>query len=108
MKNLKNLRQEKGISQQKLADALMLTQQSINSYENRNIEPDLATLIKIADFFETSVDYLIGNTSVRHKLEPVTAYDLNEDEMRIIEKYRRLDAKYRSSIASLLDDFLSK
>ena len=50
--NLKLLRQKRGISQQKLADALGVSQQSINHYENHKIEPDIATLIKIADYFD--------------------------------------------------------
>lgn len=52
IQNLKILRNKKGISQQKLADAIGVSQQSINKYENHKIEPDIDTLIKIADFFK--------------------------------------------------------
>ena len=50
IKNLKELRIQKGISQQKLADVIGISQQSINKYENHNIEPDIATLILIANY----------------------------------------------------------
>jgi len=44
LRNLKQLRQEYHISQQRLADAVEVSQQSINQYENHNIEPDIAVL----------------------------------------------------------------
>jgi transcriptional regulator with XRE-family HTH domain len=108
LKNLKKLREEKGISQQKLADDIGLSQQSINKYENHSIEPEIETMKKVADYFETSRDYLVGHTDIRHKIEPVERFELNEAEATLIEKYRRLPAKFRVSIASLMDDFLSK
>ena len=63
--NLKKLRQETGVSQKQLADNIGVSQQSINKYENHNIEPDIETLIRIADFFDTSVDYLVGHNNIR-------------------------------------------
>ena len=71
LKNLKKLREEKGISQKQLADVVSVSQQSINKYENHNIEPDIDTLIKMADYFETSVDYIIGHSKIRRKIEAV-------------------------------------
>lgn len=108
LKNLKKLREEKGISQQKLADDIGLSQQSIHKYENHSIEPEIETMKKFADYFETSIDYLVGHTDIRHKIEPVESFELNKAEATLIEKYRRLPAKFRTSIASLMDDFLSK
>ena len=63
MKNLKALRLSKKLSQQQLALRLDLSQQTIYKYENGITEPDIATLIKLAGYFNTSVDYLIGNTN---------------------------------------------
>lgn len=57
MNRIKDLRLEKGVSQNKLAKALGLTQQAISAYENGLREPDLETLNKIANFFNVSVDY---------------------------------------------------
>ena len=50
------------MSQQQLALKLNLSQQTIYKYENQITEPDITTLINLADYFNTSVDYLIGNT----------------------------------------------
>lgn len=65
VKNLRSLRREFRISQQKLADALGVSQQSINKYENHGAEPDIQTLCRMADYFHTTVDYLVGHSDRR-------------------------------------------
>lgn len=59
---LKELRKKKGISQLRLAIELNTTQNTISRYETGEREPGIDELIKIADFFHVSVDYLIGRT----------------------------------------------
>lgn len=58
--NLKQLRKEKGISQNSLAKSVGVTQQCISEWENARIEPTLSYLWVLADVFEVSVDLLIG------------------------------------------------
>lgn len=59
---LKELRKKKKISQLKLAMDLTLNQNSISRYENMEREADYETLIKLADYFNVSIDYLLGRT----------------------------------------------
>lgn len=59
---LKLLRQEKGISQLKLAMDLSLNQNSISRYENGEREAGYNMLIKFADYFDVSIDYLLERT----------------------------------------------
>ena len=59
---LKHLRKQKGISQIKLAMDLSMNQNSISRYENEIREADYATLIKFAEYFNVSVDYLLERT----------------------------------------------
>lgn len=59
---LKELRKEKGISQLKLAIDLSTNQNTISRYETGERECDYEMLIKIADYFDVSVDYLLGRT----------------------------------------------
>ena len=68
--NLKLLRKEYGISQQVLADMMGVSQQSINQYENHSIEPDIALLTQMADYFNTSIDYIVGRTTIRRPILP--------------------------------------
>lgn len=62
MVKLKELRKQKGISQLKLAMDLNLNQNSISRYENGQREADYKTLIAFADYFNVSVDYMLGRT----------------------------------------------
>ena len=57
---LKKLRKERNISQLKLALDLNMNQNTISRYENMEREADYETLIKIADYFNVSLDYLLG------------------------------------------------
>lgn len=60
IKNLKLLRKKYNISQQSLANTIGVSQQSINKYENHDVEPDISTLKAIAEFFNVSIDFLVG------------------------------------------------
>ncbi len=59
---LKSVRKQRGISQLKLALDLHMNQNSISRYENEEREADYATLIKFADYFDVSIDYLLERT----------------------------------------------
>ena len=56
---LKQLRKERNITQLKLALDLSMNQNSISRYESGAHEADYATLIRIADYFNVSLDYLL-------------------------------------------------
>ena len=60
---LKEIRKAKGISQLKLALDLNMSQNTISRYETGEREPGINELIKIADYFNISVDYLLGRTN---------------------------------------------
>ena len=62
MLRLKELRTKHRISQVKLAMDLNMNQNSISRYENGEREADYETLIALADYFNVSVDYLLGRT----------------------------------------------
>ena len=57
---LKELRRERKISQLKLALDLNMNQNTVSRYENLEREADYETLIQIADYFDVSLDYLLG------------------------------------------------
>ena len=59
---LKELRKEKNISQLKLALDLSMNQNTISRYETGEREADYKTSIKIADYFNVSIDYLLERT----------------------------------------------
>ena len=59
---LKALREKRGISQLKLAMDLDMNQNSISRYETGAREADYKSLIKFADYFDVSIDYLLERT----------------------------------------------
>jgi len=63
---LKKLRKEKNILQKDLASALKLSVSTIGMYEQGRRDPDTETLSSIAEYFDVSIDYLLGNTNVRN------------------------------------------
>lgn len=60
---LKEIRKSKGISQLKLALDLNTNQNTISRYETGEREPGINELIKIADYFNVSLDYLLERTN---------------------------------------------
>ncbi len=59
---LKEIRKSKGISQLKLAMDLNTSQNTISRYETGEREPGINELVKIADYFNVSIDYLLERT----------------------------------------------
>ena len=108
LENLKVLRSEFAITQKQLADVIGVSQQSINKYENHNIEPDIETLKRIADYFDTSIDFLVGFSSERRKTGLSNSQDISRQESSLIRKYRILTPKEKQSIDLILENYLNK
>ena len=106
--NLRNLRMEKGISQRQLADDLNLLQQSICKYENKDTEPNITTLVAMAEFFDTSIDYLVGYTHVRGRVEKAIYADLDGSEIKHIENLRLLSPEVKAQVNSLINSLIKQ
>lgn len=63
-KRLKELREGRRIYQRELAEILGMSFRGYQNYETGQSEPKLATLIAIADYYQVSIDYLVGRTDV--------------------------------------------
>ena len=106
--NLKLLRQEYGISQQRLAEAIGVSQPSINKYENHNIEPEIDVLKRMADYFNTSIDFIVGHTDIRRKIKHTEVFHLNQFEAEIITRFRSLDEEEKRCVDITIKTFLRK
>lgn len=65
MTNLRKIREEKGVSQAAVAKELGISRQAYNNYELGKREADYETLLKLAEYFDTTVEALIKETDVR-------------------------------------------
>ena len=68
---LKKLRKEKNIYQKELAKFLGVSRPTITQYESGQRKPDYDTLKKIADYFDVSIDYLLGKTKERSSADKI-------------------------------------
>lgn len=83
---LKELRKNKNLTQQQLADLFYLNKSSISRYENNSQIPETDLLRKIADFFGVSVDYLLGRTKEEKPPENDFKPNLTKKDKLVIEK----------------------
>lgn len=103
---LRQLRQEKGITQQRLAAYLRISQQAVNKYENHHAEPDIQTLSQMADIFDTTIDYLVGRSDDREPHGKGIPAELTYSEAMLLEKYRKLSSSEQESIQLVMDNYL--
>ena len=57
---LKDIRKQKNMTQKQVAEFLQKSKQTYNYYENEKYEPSIDMLIKLAELYNTSIDYLVG------------------------------------------------
>lgn len=57
---LKELRTEKGVSQQQVADVVRMSKMAVSHWESGHSEPSIPQLIILSEFFGVTVDYLVG------------------------------------------------
>lgn len=72
-KKLRSLREEKRLSQVELSKKLNVTSQALSQYELGKRIPDAEMIIRIADFFDVSVDYLLDRTNERITVDNMKA-----------------------------------
>ena len=87
MFRLRELREEKGISQKELGKLFNVAQNTISNWENGTREPDTKTLVKLAELFECSVDYLVGRTDDPRPPDP----DIKDAPLAFQRHTARLD-----------------
>ena len=64
---MKELRKEKKLKQQELADEFSVKLRTYRGYEYGESYPEVAKLLAIADFFDVSLDYLMGRSDIRER-----------------------------------------
>lgn len=105
MKHLKEARLHMGLSQQKLAEQIGFSQQTIYQYENGVTQPDLSTLNKLAACLHTTTDYLTGYTDF-----PGVPPDpgITPQEFQFLQSLRLLSPESRRAVCILVDELAGK
>lgn len=66
-KNIRSIREDNDITQKQMAGLLNVSQNTYSQYETGKIEWPVSTLVKIADYFDVSVDYLLDRTKNKNR-----------------------------------------
>ncbi|MBO5507424.1 MAG: helix-turn-helix transcriptional regulator [Bacteroides sp.] len=111
-KRLICLREQKGLTQQQLADELQITRQSLSLYEKAERTINIELLAKIADFFSVSTDYLMGRTDIKSMNEDIQAVckvtGLSERAINTITAFQkyRIDPEIKEFWNNNIDDII--
>ena len=65
LKRLKDLREDKDLLQKDIADLLSIKQQQYSLYKNEKRDLPLELAIILSDFYNTSIDYIVGKTNIK-------------------------------------------
>lgn len=97
------LREDSILYQKALAKALNVTTGTISNYENDVHSPDLETLVKIADYFDVSADYLLGRTSSKLSVNCFSEqYTRNTTIDDLIRMAKQLPPETREALIQIL------
>lgn len=108
MNNIKKLRKNKNILQTKLAIDLNLTQEAISSYETERVTPSADILIKLADYFNTNIDYLLCRTNYDLPISDIKPTNINEEQFQLLTKINKLSKIDIAKVEGYIDGLISK
>lgn len=113
MEKIKELRKKKGISQAELASKLNVVRSTICQYEKGTREPSYEVLQKLADFFDVSVDYLLGRKESLQKEMPAGfTSDISQFENDLrkvnfpVDKWTQLSDEQQRILLSTIENFI--
>lgn len=110
-----NLRKQKGISQEELADVLVTSRQAISKWERGESDPDIGRLKDLAVYFNVSIDYLLGydmeDKSVNNFIEKIkkcieeNTFVISIDEIRMIVSRNKNNFNLLMSVVEYLGEY---
>ena len=107
MIRLKELREENGLSQKKLADSIDTSQRNIGRWENGENEPTMSQLVKLANYFNCSIDFLVGKED--DYVDVLTnSTSLSSREQKLLKLYALLDNEEKDKILSDVEFYANR
>ncbi len=99
---LRTLRHSRALTQKEIADYLGLTPKMISFYENDERTPPADILIKLADYFNVSIDYLLGRTTTNptenNYGQKILPSFITREDLILLDKIKKLPAKERKML----------
>ena len=103
---LRKLRKEKGIQIVEVAEYLGISRQGYGNYENGMREPSMTMLVKLADFYEVSTDYLLGREEQKF-VEDVSKMSDNELDKKLMQFFIELPENSKQGIRDFVMSLVS-
>ena len=107
LNNLKSIRESRNITQIKLSTDLGISQEVISRYENGSAFPQPNRLIQLSNYFNCSVDYLLGLTDIITPIKYLQTDSKTLDNADLIIKYNMLSSKDKSHVDSYINFLLN-
>ena len=102
---LYELRENANMKQTELAELVSLKSGAISKYERGAVQPGMDTIIRFAEIFKVSVDYLLGVSSIPN---PYTVEQFSPHETDIILRFRRLSRENQIRIDERINTMLDQ
>lgn len=96
---LKKLRLDNGLTQTQLAQKLNIGQTTIAAYENGTHDPQIYSLVAYADFFNCSLDYLVGRENDIGVINVMHDESISDDEKQLLSAYRLLCPSFKKLLS---------
>ena len=106
--NLKQIRNSKHLLQTKVAIDLNVTQETISSYETNRVFPSSDMLIKLADYYNTSIDYLLCRTKYNMPIDDIKPNNITDDDFILLNKINKLSSINKAKIEGYIDGLSDK
>ncbi len=98
MERLKELREKRHITQVRLSIATEVSQETISAYESGKAMPSADTLVRLADFLNTSTDYLLNRINNDQPLKDVINDITDKQLTELLNNYARLNEQQRKDL----------
>lgn len=100
MLKIKELRTEKNFTQKQIGEIINCNQSAIGKYERGELEPTLSNLVKLADFFGVTTDYLLGREDDFGVISAtkITSPALSDDERELLAAFKKLNHDKRQQV----------
>jgi len=106
--NLKQIRNSKDLLQTKVAMDLNITQETVSSYETGHVFPSSDMLIKLADYYNTSIDYLLCRTKFDIPINDIKPNNISDSDFILLNKINKLSPNYKSKVEGYIDGLNEK
>ena len=96
---IRELREEKHITQVRLSTELGVAQETISAYEQGRHLPSVSSLMKLSSILDASMDYIMMKSNVRNMIQ---VQSLSDNETRLLGYYKKLNASERKRLFHIL------